>query len=653
MKKLFMLLLTAVAALTLSACGGNEDIECEANEFVVDGECVGLDNIEDLNSDQIAELIMDEFDGGLGHLGTAMSGMNFDESSELVIEGTIAVIEDGTTMNAHVKSTQKTAMIDGKMAYYQKQEITVDEMTVVEEMISVEVEGGMDLYFNVGGFLDALDMQEKAEATAYLDAFNLGDEWLMFHFEDSLENMVELEVAKDFILEILEDEFGMNPFVEMQEQLELDSEIDFDAYNFNLVEIGVLLEANDYAGIGTYLENVDFIGLQEELMDMENGGMVVAPPLVDPIELEEALLAMDHAAFLEELETFDFEMMVTKVSEGETAFEAYVAGLNEFPEIKALLTPMVPIVGALEEEDVLDEIAFIAERMSDFEEYFTYQYYIDEEFLAVSAEIVDGDNILTTATIDPTNFDNVFEDFVTDLYWFMYEFPNSDLGYVENLNCPSSQTCEEFDAISEVADVTANLDSLTVEFLYDPSGDKSMSMTLDAADFLQSIADEDEYASVTFNTAEISVSMSEGATITVPSNAGNVQDAIDELVMLGFMESIQSKVRTLQNELGWNPVPDGTYTLETYPQWHRFDTPAFDQDMSTIVIAGGEATVTLYWRDGSMVLDSAVTHEELEMLWEDNMYDNSMTRTKLLNVIGEINAADFSTGKAVVYMMFD
>lgn len=653
MKKLFMLLAATILALTLSACGGNEDLECDENQVAVGDQCIGLDNMEDLNPDQIADLLVDEFDGGLGHLGTAMQGMNFEDSSEMTIEGNISMTENSQLMaDAHLVMTSKVAMIDGKRAYYQKQEITIDGTTMMQESIMVEVVDGVDVYVNIGGFLDGLSAREKVDIESMLTAFNLNVDWVMYHFEDSLENMVELEVAKDLFLDILEDEIGPNPFNELHDQLELELDINLDAYNLSIIALGALLESSDYAGIKTYLENVDFIGLQEELSGA--GGMQQSIPGIDPIAFEEAIVAMNHASFLVELQTFDFEMMVTKVSEGEAAFGQYVAGLTDFPEIQALLTPIEGFVGILEEEDVLDEIAYIAESMSDFEEYLTYQYYIDEEFLNVDVSLVNEDNVLTTATVDPTNFDNVFEDFVTEFYWFLYEFPGmDDVGYVEVLNCPANQDCEEFDAFNEVTEAVANLDPITVEFLFDPSGDKSMEMTFDGKEFMQSLADDQSNDVIVVTAANVSMTMKESASITLPTNAEDVQDAIDELVQFAFLSDLYESMRDIQENHMYMGVLDGLYTLDNYPGYNRLDNLAFDPTMSTILVSEGEVIFTLYWRDGSMVLNAPINGYEISTLVEDNINTPDFGRSHLLAIIGELNQSNFSNGKAVVYLLMD
>ena len=81
MKRILIITLTLVFALTLSACGGKDKdkITCADDQVVVNGECVGLEDIDDLTPEQISDLLIDEFDGGLGHLGSAMQSLNFDD----------------------------------------------------------------------------------------------------------------------------------------------------------------------------------------------------------------------------------------------------------------------------------------------------------------------------------------------------------------------------------------------------------------------------------------------------------------------------------------------------------------------------------------------------------------------------------------------
>jgi len=652
MKRILIITLTLVFALTLSACGGKDKdkITCADDQVVVNGECVGLEDIDDLTPEQISDLLIDEFDGGLGHLGSAMQSLNFDDASEMRMEGTVAFVEDGVLQSAHMLTVMKTAVLDGRLTTYQMQEIQVEDQDMAYEMITQEVDGGINMYFNLSMFLEGLPYEAQIEVMDYLAAFNVNADWVMFHFEDSLENMVEVEVIKDFFIEIIEEEFGMNAWTEIQAELELEAGFDLDQYNLSIPAIGALLEASDYTGLQTYLENIDIQGLQAELEQDPFADI----PGIDAEAFQSALMDMNEPALFIELQTFDFEMLVTKVSEGETAYAAYVATLTDFPQLQSLLAPLAGLVGELETEGVLTEIAFIAERMSDFDQYFDFNYYVTSELAQISAEVTANNEISTTVTIDPENFPAVFEDLVTDVYWFVYEFPNSDVGYVENLNCPSGQICDDFNAFDEVTTGVTGLDPFTIDFLYNPNGDKSMSIKIDAEDFMQSLANKESVNTVVVNKAEMEMTMSEAATITIPTGAANVQSAIDELIMLQFVEEVRNDLRYMQEDLYWSSTPAGIYDIYTFPGWNRFQSAALNDEMTVIeVTAEGDLIVTLYWLDGSPMFDGPLSHYEMDNIWELNMYSPTFTRAKLLNVIGLINETEFSSGKALVYSMFN
>ena len=634
MKKLFMLVLGLSFMITLAACGD-------------DGEVNLPEELEDMTPQEVADKLVNDFDGDLSHLEAAMDSMDLTEAYEMTIEGDVQMSMDGVTVSSSYSVTDKMVVVDGLTTYSRTQSMDVDGMSYTTEMIVEEVAGGVNVYFNVGELIDSLPYDVRGDIEDALAAFNLTEDWLFFHFEDSLENVVEVEAMKDFLLFILKDELGANAYDELQTELENEVGFDLNQYGVDIPAFGALLEDNDYDGLQGALEEVDFEGIQAEFGD-ELNNMI---PGVNPLGIHDALRNVDQVAFRDELETFDFEVMLQNVALGEAGFDTYLNTIaGDYPEMKALLEEYVPFVAFLEENDALSEVGYVANNISTFDKYFELQTYIDEEVVNISVEAVNGTDVLTTMIVEPENFGTLFQELVTDVYWFAYQFPGSDVGYVEHINCPV-QSCDEFDIYEEIEDELAGVDPIEMEFLFHPGADASMTFTVDGADFVESLAASQGEAVIAQNFG-MSIMIKEGATIDVPAAYDDLKETATELIKMQMVQSLEWKLRDVYWQSEYNNFPVDTAIPVSELEWEIF-SGAINSVTSTFTVhSDGDVSVDLYWRDGGAIFAEEISMNDLDAL-DDSFWGEPFSREQVEAYLAYINEDNFDLGKALVYMMLD
>jgi predicted small lipoprotein YifL len=636
MKKLLMLVIGLGFVFTLAACGDNGEIDLPKE-------------LEDLTPQEIADKLVEDFDGDLTHLEEAMATMDMSEAYEMTMEAEVQMSVEGNTVGGFVSVTDRMIVTDGFTTFSRTQTMEVDGMSMSVEMIMEEVSDGMNIYFNVGGLLDSLPMDIKGEVEDALAAFNLTEDWLFFHFEDSIENVVEIEAMKDFLLFILEDELGANAYAELQDELEFELGFDLIQYGVDFEEIGALLEANDYDGLQAVLEAIDVEGIQGEL-EYEIDQPI---PGLDPIEFEAALMALDQEAFHAELKTFDFQVMLQKVALGEDGFNTWVNTLGtDYPQMKSLLVELVPMVAFLEDEDALNEVGYIANNIDTFDKYFDLQTYIEDEIVEIDVEVVNTTDVLTTMLVNPENFAGVFQELVTDIYWFAYQFPGSDVGYVEYLNCPSGQQCEDFDIFVDIEDELMGVDPLEFEFLFEPGAESAMTISIDAADFMESMGAKQGQA-VIAQEFGMTMTMKEGAVINIPTNVANVKDALTEVLKVQMVQDLRWEMEDIIWQAEWNELPVDTATSVSELEWYLFGSAALDREASTFTLhANSDVSVNLVWRDGGNVFSEPVFLSDLEQL-NDDFNNNGITRAEVEAYLDYIEEANFNLGKALLYFMMN
>jgi hypothetical protein len=245
----------------------DEPVECEDGYQEINGQCVLLDNRT--TEEILVDYIVDNFDqtGDLTFLSTTMEAMDFSEALTITTELNFNVTDDGeehyitsTVTDAYLEDT-----VNGDMM---KRHLVLDfdgEMDLSFELIYHEVATGVHVYVDMSSLFDAL-AEEDQELANVLNWIGLGEDWVVFRFDDSLEQVIQLEVLSDMMTTLLFSEIGEISFTDFQEnELEADLGFDLNQYGFDLGAMVDLLIEEDYDSLELMIQAIDVEGIQLHL----------------------------------------------------------------------------------------------------------------------------------------------------------------------------------------------------------------------------------------------------------------------------------------------------------------------------------------------------------------------------------------------------
>jgi hypothetical protein len=238
MKKLAALALMVMFVLSLSACDLLNELPEEVTDCIENPEdpaCQDLIPVEDDRSpEEIAiDLIIENYEssGELTFLSTAIQNMDFDDALGQTTEFTFEVTEDiDETVSVYAMIEDRTLFDDEYTVMMRDVLLTVDgEEAYTYTMYYETVDGGVRVYVS----LESLINQLGEDAEEGLNVLGFDQPYAMFEFQDSLENVIELEVMKELLLDVFFAEYGDDVFADMQNELEVALQLDLNAYNID------------------------------------------------------------------------------------------------------------------------------------------------------------------------------------------------------------------------------------------------------------------------------------------------------------------------------------------------------------------------------------------------------------------------------------
>ncbi len=378
MKKLLAAMMIAVFAITLSACGGGEitddivdcvqnpddpecqqtidclqnpddpaceidcavtpddpscqvdcavtpddpacELECPEGQEEFNGTCVVIDGRTP--SEIAAQLVYDNWDGTMDHVGNMMEHMDFDEASTTIFELNFDVTdgEENVVINLVIQDEVEHGMYD---VVRRTVSGTIDEEEFEFILIMEETETGFILYYDTS-FLRTIIADEAAiEVQEVLDTLDANGTWFMFKFDDSLENLVEFEVLKEMAILALYQELGDDILTVIEDEIDFALGLNLVLYGFDFSEFVEYLFDDDFEAAQLMLDDVDFDQLIFDLdqmhlvpeiinhLTMYDADMVLVDPTWDLAVESAYLLANGTEAWLMQLTEQDIQNILT------------------------------------------------------------------------------------------------------------------------------------------------------------------------------------------------------------------------------------------------------------------------------------------------------------------------------------------------------
>jgi hypothetical protein len=292
------------ACQTIPACSAGYILNTTTNSCEIDPNYV-------TNAELLAQTVVAAMRENPMLLPATVAQMDFSEALKFTIDFNFELAEEGNSTK-YVDVQIIDSYVYADTGDTMKREITLDindEQTFEFDMIFVEVDKGVHVYIQPELILDqiATDYDEFGEpivdtdTALVLEIIGFDKEWALFQFDDTLENVVEIEVLKTMLIELFFSEVGEDVFDIAQADLEMAIGFDLNQYGVDFGAVMDELIEEDYAAAEVLLEGID-----QDMIVLHFDQLYLAPRLYQ--------LFMEHST---ELTAASFDM--TKLSTLDTA----------------------------------------------------------------------------------------------------------------------------------------------------------------------------------------------------------------------------------------------------------------------------------------------------------------------------------------------
>jgi hypothetical protein len=213
----------------------------------------------------LANYIVDNWDGSLQFLGLTMANMDLSSAMNMSFDLSFVVTEDiDESHYIEASVTDQYLYEETGDTLHRTIDLDIDgEQQLTMSMIYQEVETGLHVYIEYRPIFDLLYM-ENPEMIDTLGWVGFDDEWALFQLDDTLQNVIQVEVVKEMLVALFFSEMGDYFFTDLQEQM-----IE-EAIGFHLNQYGV-----DLGAFIDLLIEEDFDAAELMLQDVETDNIVL------------------------------------------------------------------------------------------------------------------------------------------------------------------------------------------------------------------------------------------------------------------------------------------------------------------------------------------------------------------------------------------
>jgi len=265
-----------------------------------------------------------------------------------------------------------------------------------------------------------------------------------------------------------------------------------------------------------------------------------------------------------------------------------------------------------------EQISYVIDHLALFEQYFSLEYYMGLEGMTTELSVTDDDAVNIEMTMATSMYGEVLEDLVGDIEEFA-------MG-MDGLMVPNMKEMPEY---QQLLTILNGLQPMQLDALYDPANPTELAFRIDLTTFMNTLAmlaGSGDMMSAPINQMTIDVVVRDGAEVILPEQASNMNEVIDDVAKVYFMQELMMVSRNLifEAELsGENPLYEETevpvnvlYELTGLSSGDL--EGVLDLSLSYIVNRGTmdspDYSMYFYWIDGQAVFVEEVSLDDLEEL---------------------------------------
>ncbi|TVP94300.1 MAG: hypothetical protein EA374_07090 [Acholeplasmatales bacterium] len=345
--------------------------------------------------------------------------------------------------------------------------------------------------------------------------------------------------------------------------------------------------------------------------------------------------SLDLEALHADIAVYDFNAHFESLALG-----YYLEYYEDLPESElktffGLLNDLViPNMG---EAAIVFEFNTLLEDLVRFDPYLDLNYFGNHAEAELTMDMTEDFQILTAMHMSPAMLEAFATEFFGDVWHWLNQLQALDFPEVDPISCEAGP-CEDW---YEFIDFFAALDTtLVMSMLHDPADLSAVTMHLDLTELLLNLTGDDELVAF-----ELSVSIREGAQITVPTASFHLNELFEDLAKLYIASDIYSFLYDIQ---GFYDLEPGVYPLTEFFSAEHYEG-VFDLDLSTVeVTQDGNLLATFYYLDGSPVFETVYDLEAVRALTEQ-----MFNRESFLGIIAIFDAETFHITRLLVLLLSD
>ena len=212
----------------------------------------------------IAELIVDSFEtsGDIQFLALTMANMDFSQAMTLTTDFYMEISEDVDETH-YISAIVEDSYLYDELGDSMQRVVTLDvdgEQTIELTVIFEEVATGVHVYIHYAPIIDLITMQDP-EVADMIGYVGFDDEWALFQFDDSLQNIIEIQVLKDMLVSLFFSEVGEMFFYQLQDELEAQIGFDLNQYGVEFGQFIDYLIEEDFDSAELLLQGIDVDGI--------------------------------------------------------------------------------------------------------------------------------------------------------------------------------------------------------------------------------------------------------------------------------------------------------------------------------------------------------------------------------------------------------
>jgi hypothetical protein len=310
---------------------------------------------------------------------------------------------------------------------------------------------------------------------------------------------------------------------------------------------------------------------------------------------------------------------------------------------------------------VVDEVMYSLEGLTVFEDFLSLDYYMND-ILVMTTETTEDTNLLVTMELDGAGSSLLVNDLVVALDTYLEGFTLDELSYYANFICTDGEgdMCYGLD-IDDITAVIEEMGSTYVTVEMDPTELNWANITVDASDFLTSIATFNmptgatEYYGVTdIPVAQVSISMKEVSQVATPalSETNSMNDIVVDFAKFGVTaygaEILFDVVDTFDGYTAQDfaAIANTPMYLSELPG--IYVSQAFDEELSAVMLVVNPTSgvvdfqLSLYWADGTQVFTNPLSSQALQAIYISGFATNDAAYDTL---VGFVDDSTFSMVK--------